>query len=109
MFCYDSAMPRRFRAGPFGILILVDRPRTLLRLLARAARARPAPALTPAEQRVAEQLGAGATVKEIAESLGVEHNTVKTHVAHIYRKLGLRNRGQFLAWWAAQNEKRARE
>lgn len=63
-------------------------------------------ALTPAQRRVAALLAESRTNGEIARALTVELNTVKSHVSAIYRKLGVRNRGQFLEWWARHNEKR---
>jgi DNA-binding CsgD family transcriptional regulator len=50
--------------------------------------------LTNAEQRVADQLAAGATSKEAAAALFISVRTVETHVASIYRKLGVRTRSQ---------------
>ena len=34
------------------------------------------------------------TLNAIAESLGRSRSTVKTHVAHIYKKLGVRTRAE---------------
>ncbi|WP_157507469.1 LuxR C-terminal-related transcriptional regulator [Ktedonobacter racemifer] len=46
------------------------------------------------EQRVLRLLAAGWTNKDIAEELIVSVNTVKDHVKHLYRKLGINNRLQ---------------
>jgi DNA-binding NarL/FixJ family response regulator len=45
--------------------------------------------LTPREREVLELLGAGEGAKEIATRLGVSVATVRTHIRHILRKLGV--------------------
>lgn len=52
----------------------------------------PALALTPREQEVLEQLALGGGNADLARSLFVSENTVKTHLASIYRKLGVDRR-----------------
>ncbi len=54
--------------------------------------------LTPAEQRVLEELRRGGTNAEIAERLGVTLDTVKFHISNMLGKLGLDNRRQLAAW-----------
>ncbi|WP_430502770.1 LuxR C-terminal-related transcriptional regulator [Micromonospora trifolii] len=56
-------------------------------------------ALTPAEERVAEMLAAGATKKEAARSLFVSFHTVDTQLRSIYHKLGIHNRMQLVRAW----------
>ncbi|WP_444947615.1 LuxR C-terminal-related transcriptional regulator [Micromonospora ureilytica] len=56
-------------------------------------------ALTPAEERVAEMLAAGATKKEAARSLFVSFHTVDTQLRSIYHKLGINNRMQLARAW----------
>ena len=51
-------------------------------------------ALTPAERRVLELLPTHFTEQEIAERLFVSHNTVKTHLKCVYRKLGASSRSE---------------
>lgn len=50
--------------------------------------------LSPQEQRVLQLLVTGRTNLEIAQELVVSVNTVKDHVKHLYRKLGVSNRLQ---------------
>ncbi len=53
--------------------------------------------LTPKELVVLRRLVAHGTYAEIAAELHLSPQTVKTHVAHIYAKLGVKNRGQAVA------------
>jgi two-component system, NarL family, nitrate/nitrite response regulator NarL len=48
--------------------------------------------LSPREQEVAQCAAAGARNKEIAWRLGISEGTVKLHLFHAYRKLGVGNR-----------------
>jgi DNA-binding CsgD family transcriptional regulator len=48
--------------------------------------------LTGQEMKVLEALGAGRSNKEIANSLGLSPNTVKTHTTNLYAKLGVTSR-----------------
>lgn len=54
-------------------------------------------ALTRAESDVLEVLARGASNEEIAKGLHVSVPTVKTHVAHLFRKLGVSSRNRVLA------------
>lgn len=60
----------------------------------RAGRAFPVGSvtLTPREQEVLESLVKGRSNKEIGRPLGIKVRTVKSHVAKLMRKLGVRNR-----------------
>jgi DNA-binding CsgD family transcriptional regulator len=54
--------------------------------------------LTPAEQRVLDEIRAGGTNAEIAVRLGLSVNTVKYHVANMFSKLDLSDRQQLASW-----------
>ena len=76
-------------------------PSVTRRLIEDFSRARPAreePAgldeLTPREREVLELIARGLSNAEIAETLVVGETTVKTHVARVLMKLGLRDRVQ---------------
>ena len=58
--------------------------------------------LTRRESEVLEQLAHGLTNKEIALALGISYETVKEHVQHILRKVGVNDRTQ-VAVWAVRN------
>ena len=54
--------------------------------------------LTQRESEVLRQLSYGLTNKEIAQSLQISYETVKEHVQHILRKLGVSDRTQAAVW-----------
>jgi DNA-binding NarL/FixJ family response regulator len=58
--------------------------------------------LTQREGDVLKHLANGLTNKEIAMSLGISYETVKEHVQHILRKIGVTDRTQ-AAVWAVRN------
>nr|WP_216653962.1 helix-turn-helix domain-containing protein [Nocardioides sp. zg-DK7169] len=64
-----------------------------------AAAAAPAgsPGLSPREREVLVHLARGETYDDIAAALFVSGNTVKTHVSHLYAKLGVGRRSEALA------------
>lgn len=53
--------------------------------------------LSASERRVLDQALLGLTVREIAASLFLTEATIKTHLSHIYEKLGVRSRVDLLA------------
>jgi len=53
--------------------------------------------LTEREREVLARVAVGATNQQIAEELVVAESTVKTHVKHILRKLGVSNRAQAIS------------
>ncbi|XVQ14094.1 response regulator [Spirillospora sp. CA-255316] len=73
-------------------------PSITRRLVERFARPKPAPqgldGLTPREKEVLRLVGGGLSNTELAARLQLSEATVKTHVAHIFAKLGLRDRAQ---------------
>ncbi|HXF97830.1 MAG TPA: helix-turn-helix transcriptional regulator, partial [Gaiellaceae bacterium] len=63
--------------------------------LARVSGRRPsASALTESEERVARLAAQGLSNKEIAAALFVTVHTVEAHLVRVYRKLGIRSRGE---------------
>jgi DNA-binding CsgD family transcriptional regulator len=61
---------------------------------ARNAAAQASLGLTGQEMRVLERLAAGQSNKEIARTLGLSPNTVKTHLANLFAKLEVARRTQ---------------
>ena len=59
--------------------------------------------LTQREGEVLRQLAYGLTNKQIADALEISYETVKEHVQHILRKIGVTDRTQ-AAVWAVRNE-----
>ena len=75
--------------GKFGPLdALVDEIRTR----PDAVRTFTGVSLTPAERRILQHLGSAQSTQDIAETLVVSVNTVKTHLRGIYAKLGVASR-----------------
>jgi DNA-binding NarL/FixJ family response regulator len=58
--------------------------------------------LTKRESEVLKQLALGLSNKEIAQALAISYETVKEHVQHVLRKLGVSDRTQ-AAVWAVRN------
>jgi DNA-binding NarL/FixJ family response regulator len=54
--------------------------------------------LTQRESEVLRQLALGLTNKEIAQALNISYETVKEHVQHILRKVGVSDRTQAAVW-----------
>ena len=68
---------------------------------ARGPRTRPAvgwASLTPTELRVAELVAEGLTNPQIGERMFISKATVKTHLAHIFRKLDVHSRIELVAY-----------
>lgn len=61
----------------------------------------PAPAkrelLTPRELQVLALIARGQTTEDVAMQLGLRGNTVRTHVEHLCRRMGVRTRAQAVA------------
>lgn len=58
--------------------------------------------LTQRESEVLRQLALGLTNKEIAQALEISYETVKEHVQHILRKVGVSDRTQAAVWAVRQ-------
>ena len=75
---------------------------------AAAAAAEPDPAtrlldsLSPREREILDHIARGASNKEIARALSIAETTVKIHVQHILRKLGLSSRVQAAVFAVSQ-------
>ncbi len=54
--------------------------------------------LTQRESEVLRQIALGLTNKEIAQALQISYETVKEHVQHILRKIGVSDRTQAAVW-----------
>ena len=54
--------------------------------------------LTQRESEVLKQLAYGLTNKEIAQTLHISYETVKEHIQHILRKIGVADRTQAAVW-----------
>jgi DNA-binding NarL/FixJ family response regulator len=60
--------------------------------------AEPVDALTDREEEVLRRVATGRTNAEVAEDLHISLSTVKTHLASLTSKLGLRNRVELARW-----------
>jgi two-component system nitrate/nitrite response regulator NarL len=67
----------------------------------------PLAALSPREQEILQHIARGASNKEIARALTIAETTVKIHVQHILRKLGLSSRVQAAVFLAECSPARA--
>jgi DNA-binding NarL/FixJ family response regulator len=61
--------------------------------------------LTPTERRVAEDVAAGGTNREIAAALFLSEKTIESNLTHIYRKLGVASRRELVRWVRAEEER----
>ncbi|MBW3665557.1 MAG: LuxR C-terminal-related transcriptional regulator, partial [Actinobacteria bacterium] len=71
----------------------------------RGRRQRPATgweALTETEQRVVDLVAEGLIYREVGERMFISRRTVETHVAHIFTKLDISNRGDLLTAYEAR-------
>jgi DNA-binding NarL/FixJ family response regulator len=66
-------------------------------LAAEASGSVPFGRLSKREREVFQQAASGLGNKEIADRLAISEATVKVHLTHIFRKLGLRGRGELAA------------
>lgn len=85
-----SEIVRAVRAAASGRATLA--PEAAARLMARSKGPNEARALTRRELDVLERVAKGATNAEIAKALRVSEATVKTHLLHVFEKLGVDDR-----------------
>ena len=106
----EARMMGVLRAGAAGYLRKDAEPETLLAAVRTVAAgktyidpsigrqmlmgAAPADDLTPRETEVLRHLALGRSNKDIARTLGISDETVKTHVGHLLSKLQVENRAQ---------------
>jgi two-component system, NarL family, response regulator LiaR len=106
----EARMMGVLRAGASGYVRKDAEPETLLAAVRAVARGRTfidpaighhvmrvtpvADDLTARERDVLRQIALGKSNREIAESLAIGEETVKTHVRHVLAKLGAENRAQ---------------
>lgn len=110
-FDRDADILAAIEAGACGYLVKDASPATIVEAIQAAAQGRlflppelatrvmnqmrsPRPKLTDREREVLRLLGTGASNKEIARTLFVSEATVKSHLVHIFDKLGVDNRGR---------------
>jgi DNA-binding NarL/FixJ family response regulator len=99
--CSPELLVEAVRAAEAGDALVS--PQITLRLLRhlRPAAARSNGAVVPLSERelqIAQVIAKGRTNREIAAELFISLSTVKTHLASIQNKLGLRNRVEIAAW-----------
>lgn len=87
---------RRVRAGEAFLHSAVTAP-FLHRVAPLTRQTLAEESLTPREQEVLEHLCHGKTTKQIAEALTLGEETIKTHLTHIYQKLGVSDRVEAVA------------
>jgi ATP/maltotriose-dependent transcriptional regulator MalT len=92
----DCPTPRRGRSAssgrPAGVSRGLPQPRGAARASGRPIEVR----ITARESEVLEQLALGGSYAEIGDALFITENTVKTHLASLYRKLGVEKRSAAL-------------
>ncbi len=110
-FDRDADILRAIEAGAAGYLLKDVAPEEIFEAIRAAARGEmvlapdvatrimrgmrnPAPRLTERELEVLHQLALGASNKEIAKTLFVSEATVKSHLVHIFTKLGVESRAR---------------
>jgi|1186.fasta_scaffold348736_2 DNA-binding NarL/FixJ family response regulator len=73
-------------------------PRAASALIAERTRPQPAAALSEREREVLELVAAGLPNKLIARRLGISQRTVKGHLTHVFRQIGVTDRTQAALW-----------
>ena len=85
-----------------GAALWAERARAELKRI--SGRAATPGALTPAEARVAALVAEGKTNREVGAALFLSERTVEGHLAHIFGKLGVRNRREIASVLAPTQE-----
>ncbi len=80
--------------GTYRQSIIAYEPNPGSKTESRKKESRRTVSLTPAESRVLTLLPTYQTLSAIGNELGIGRPTVKTHVAHIYKKLGATTRAE---------------
>ena len=73
-------------------------PRVALTVVRELRTAAHGDRLSDREREVLGLVGAGVTTKQIALRLGISQKTVKSHLSHIFRQIGVRDRLQAAMW-----------
>jgi DNA-binding CsgD family transcriptional regulator len=90
MFFFRQSGPE-FSERDRALLVLL-RPHLQQAYLEAERRRHPMPRLTPRQNDLLRLLAAGHTNTQIARRLGISESTVRTHLEHIYDKLGVSSR-----------------
>lgn len=110
----DADIVRVIDAGATGYLLKDSTPEELYAAIRAAAQGQaalsapvasvllkrmqqPEGALTPREAEILELLAGGLSNRELGRKLYVSETTIKTHLLHIYRKLGVETRSAAIA------------
>lgn len=110
----DADIVRVIDAGATGYLLKDSTPAELYAAIRAAARGQttlsapvasvllkrmqqPETALTPREAEILELLASGLSNRELSRKLFIGETTIKTHLLHIYRKLGVETRSGAIA------------
>ncbi|MEY2534619.1 MAG: hypothetical protein QOF29_2529 [bacterium] len=73
-------------------------PRGAVTLVEERRHSTPADALSDREREVLALVGAGVPNKQIARDLGITTKTVKSHLTHVFRQIGVTDRLQAALW-----------
>jgi len=93
--CEPSELVAAVRAAALGHSPLDPR---VARALLPARTASPADGLSARERQVLALLAQGMANKQIARALGIAERTVKVHVGHVFRHLGVADRTSAALW-----------
>ncbi len=88
--CIEQVHQGQVWAGPSELLFIIEALSTVapLRYLPPETRI----PLTRREQQIALKVAAGAPERDICRQLNISEHNLKTHLARVYEKLGIRNR-----------------